>query len=110
MKVERDLVNSITISFPVREAYTCELTKELDSLVGFGDTVSKWYHHYVMKHPSEQCICIRMPGRTVGAIYTGIENIITKIVIDSEYRFGKYPDNVNEVMEKYIGQTLILND
>ena len=49
--------------------------------------------------------CYQSPGRTVGGIWIDDNNKILKISIDINSNMN-YPDNVNEMMEKYIGEII----
>ena len=46
-----------------------------------------------------------MPGGTVGGIYFD-NNIITKIVIDTNYVVKTYPANVNELIQRFVGEVI----
>lgn len=84
----------------------CELTTTLDELSGLTDKKSL-FKHYIMVDgltKRDQCMAIRVPGGTVGAIYYNDDKIITDIVIDTNYVIKSYVENVNEIIkEKYVG-------
>jgi len=87
------------------EEYYCDLTYELDSLSGI-DKCYASYKHYILADSfcrKEKCLAIRVPGCTVGGIWIDDENRITKISMSGNYVFKSYPDNINDVMEKYVG-------
>ena len=90
--------------------YICTLTKELDSLAKL--TEEKYYdifHHYIMADNldiKDRCLAIRVPGGTVGAIWIDENNTIKDIMIDTNYVVKTYPDNINESIKKYIGETI----
>lgn len=86
---------------------TCELTKELDSLAKLTDKefYDVFYHYIVVDNwcKKNKCLAIRVPGGTVGGIRLDDNNVITKIELDTEYVVKTYPDNVNELVQKYVG-------
>ena len=54
---------------------------------------------------------IRIPGGTVGNIFLDdTENIITKITIDADYVVNLYPENVQEYVQKYVGEKIEIGD
>lgn len=87
--------------------FKCELTDELDKLARLSkDGI---YYHYILgdEHcKNKKCLAIRVPGGTVGGLWIDENNVIIKIEIDTNYVIETYPDNVNEVIQKYIGQTI----
>lgn len=92
------------------EEYRCDLTKELDDM----SDISKQhfynrFHHYVLADDfcrKQKCLAIRVPGGTVGCIYFNDNDVITEIVIDTNYVVKTYPTNVNELMHKYVGEII----
>lgn len=92
-----------------RQEYRCELTKELDSISGISEKhyYDRFYHYILADkvHKNRKVLPIRVPGGTVGGIWID-NNIITKIVIDKGYVVKTYPDDVNDIVQKFIGQTL----
>ncbi|MBQ8570319.1 MAG: hypothetical protein IJ444_02275 [Kiritimatiellae bacterium] len=90
--------------------FQCALTKELDSLSKM-DT-SKYYdmfHHYILVDQiglKEKCLAIRVPGGTVGGIWIDENNAITKIHVDTDYVVKTYPSNINELMQKFVGEVI----
>lgn len=91
------------------EDYRCDLTRELDDISGIlKKGYCRFYRHYILANKyckENECLAIRLPGRTVGGIWIN-NNVITKIFIDTDYMAKAYPDNVNKLMEKYIGATI----
>lgn len=87
--------------------YLCDLTNELDALANF-DKDSYRYHYIIADDHciKTKCLAIRVPGGTVGGIRFDDNNIITKIDIDTEYVVDSYPQNVNYLIQKYIGEKL----
>lgn len=90
--------------------FRCALTKELDSLSKID--ASKHYdlfHHYILVDNigvEEKCLAIRVPGRTVGGIWIDENNIITKIQVDTNYVVKTYPSNINELIQKFVGEVI----
>lgn len=92
--------------------YRCTLTEELDSLSKID--VSKDYdlfHHYILVDHigiKEKCLAIRVPGGTVGGIWINENNSIIKIHVDTNYVVKTYPSNINELLQKFIGEVVEL--
>ena len=92
--------------------FRCALTKELDLLSKI-DT-SKYYdlfHHYLLVDQigiKEKCLAIRVPGGTVGGIWIDENNAITNIRINTDYVVKTYASNVNELMQKFVGEIIEL--
>jgi hypothetical protein len=90
------------------QEYRCDLTNYLDSLAGLSEQTSyNLFYHYILADDhcrKEKCLAIRVPGGTVGGIWIDDNNTITKIEIDTDYVVKSYPDNVNELVQKYIGE------
>ena len=86
----------------VSSEYLCELTTELDVLSG-----SDWFYHYIIIDDyaiKNGCLPIRVHGGTVGGLDFDENHIITDIAVDTDYVVKTYPANVNEIIQKYIGQ------
>lgn len=67
------------------------------------------YYHYILADDwckNQKCLAIRVPGGTVGGIYFDDNNIITKIVIDTNCVLKTYPDNVNELIQRFVGEVV----
>lgn len=91
------------------DEYVCELTKELDELAKISDYRKCGFCHYILADnycKKEKCLAIRVPGGTVGSVWIDDNDVITKIVIDTDYVIKTYPNNVNGLMEKYIGEVI----
>lgn len=89
--------------------YLCELTKELDELVGL-EKYHTYIRHYVFADDwafEQRCLPIRMPGRTTGGVWIDDNNVITRAEVDLDgCVIGKYPDDVNEKLYKYVGEKI----
>ena len=94
----------------VSEEYICDLTKELDDMSGIQKQYFySMFHHYILVDEwcrKEKCLAIRVPGGTVGEINFDDNNIITKIVIDTNYVVNTYPTNVNDLIQKFVGEVI----
>ena len=91
----------------LRDDYYCDLTRELDTLAKLDG--SEFFKHYIFidaMDKSSEWLAIRVPGGTVGSIRVDANNTILKIEIDTKYVIKTYPDNVNEIIQKYIGEVL----
>ena len=93
-----------------KNEYICELTDKLDSLSGL-DKLKHYdiFYHYILADDyckNIMCLAIRVPGGTVGGIEFDENNIITNIVIDTDYVVKTYPDNIKEIIKDYIGKTI----
>ena len=91
------------------EAYFCELTKDLDNLAEL-EKYHTYMRHYIYADNwafERKCLPIRMPGRTTGGVWIDDDNVITKVEVDLDgCVIGKYPDDVNEKLQKYIGEKI----
>lgn len=95
----------------VSDQYVCELTKELDELAKIKSEHLGFYCHYILVDDycsNEKCLAIRVPGGTVGAVYIDDNDIITKIVIDTDYVVKSYPKNINKKVLKFVGEKIEL--
>ena len=94
------------ISWP--DEYTCGLTKELDQLSGLNTKEHySLFYHYILADKfckEEKCLAIRVPGGTVGGVWIDDDNVITKIVVDTEYVIDTYPDDINDIIRKFVGR------
>lgn len=67
------------------------------------------FYHYILADEwckNQECLAIRVPGGTVGGIYFDNSNVITKIVIDTDYVVKTYPANINELIQKFVGEVI----
>lgn len=96
--------------FSCGKEYRCDLTKELDKISGISKChCYDMFHHYILADDwckNKKCLAIRVPGGTVGDIHFDNNNIITKIVIDTNYVVKTYPVNINELIQKFIGEVI----
>lgn len=94
----------------LKTEFRCELTKELDSLAKLSEEhYYDMFYHYILADDyckKEKCLAIRVPGGTVGGIWIDDNNAITKIVVDTEYVVKTYPNNVNELIQKFVGEVI----
>lgn len=110
MKLESRYNNDILKEVYMWKEYRCDLTKELDNITGMSKQhFYDRFHHYILvdnlfKKP--KVLAIRVPGGTVGSIYFDDNDVITEIVIDTNYVVKTYPTNVNELIQKYIGEVI----
>lgn len=89
--------------------WLCDLTTELDNLAELdnGEEFHRFHYIIVDEHSvKEKCLPIRVYGGTVGGIWFDEDKIITKLIIDTNYIVKSYPENVNEIIQKYVGQKL----
>ena len=93
--------------------YVCELTEMLDDLAGISkrDTYDIYFHYILIDtcFKKDNCFPIRVPGGTVGGIWVDDNNIITKIVIDRDYVVKSYPEDVEQQVQKYLGEVIEFN-
>ena len=90
--------------------FVSDLTKELDKITKVNIREDDIYCHYLLidewtKKNLNYGIAIRIPDCTVGALWINAKREIVEISIDSN-RIITYPDNINEIMKKYIGVTI----
>lgn len=89
--------------------YLCDLTDELDTLAKLDSGKEFHLYHYIIVDDygmKEKCLAIRVHGGTVGEIWFDKNNVITKISIDTKYVVKSYPENVEEIVQKYVGKIL----
>lgn len=91
--------------------YRCNFTEKLDNLSGLsGQGDNSIFRHYILADEvckKEKCLAIRVPGGTVGGITLDENNVITDIAIDTNYVISTYPDNINELVKKFIGEKMV---
>lgn len=89
------------------DEYVCELTKECDNYLldsikdtkAFKDGI---YTTYLIPFDKSKGIwSLRIPGRTVGAVYTDANNYITKVLLDADCG---YYENIKQFrLDEFIG-------
>lgn len=65
--------------------------------------------HYILALPcdfADGALPIRLPGSTVGGVFIDENNVITKVQIDGNYYKDIYPKNINEMLERYVGEKI----
>lgn len=92
--------------------YFCDITDELDRLAGIerDDNYHSW-RHYILADKlciKEKCLAIRIPGGTVGGIWINDDGTITRIEVDVDYVVKTYPQDVNEQIQKFVGDKMRL--
>ena len=105
-------------NFGGRKEYHCELTEELDKLCELDIDEDNWFRNYLLdtRDVWDNCLAIRIPGRTTGGVYLDENNIITSCIIDKELcgddsnKPYRYPSNTNEILKKYIGVKIELEN
>ena len=94
--------------------FRCDLTYALDGAASLDQMPGyDLYHHYILVDAialEEKILPIRVPGGTVGAIFIDEHNKITMVQIDRDYVVKTYSPNVNEIIAKFIGQTIELSE
>lgn len=88
--------------------FYCDLTEELDKCAGFDTKKYRHYKHYLVDYRDKNfdCISIRVPGGTVGGIWVDYHNVIVNIKIDRNYVVKTYSDELDAIIEKYIGKKI----
>lgn len=95
---------------PGLREYVSELTRKLDEISGLSkQEYYDFFYHYIIVDEfcrKEKCLAIRVPGGTVGGIWFDDNNVVTKIVIDTDYVIKTYPEDIKKYVESYIGQII----
>ncbi len=103
------LINKYTNSkYPTMNEYYCEITSELDRVAGLD--LNNCWRHYILYDCKENCLIIRIPGGTLGCVEYDENKMITKIHVCTDYVVRTYPDNVNEQLQKFIGQKIEIGE
>lgn len=109
-----------------KNEYICDITRLLNMVTPKGFT----RRHYLYKASSlgnMVTYAIRVPGRTIGLLYTDLNNVITHCEIDNylintsaydkldsfartTYDKIKYFSHINELLQKSIGCKLIFDE
>ena len=96
-------------SFGNDKPYYCKFTEELDRCAGFDTRKYQYYKHYLLDYRHTDVLYnypIRVPGGTVGGIWVDDHNVITNIKIDRNYVVKTYSDELDSIIEKYIGKKI----
>lgn len=92
------------------DEYRCEITYELDNMCNYINEAHGYVNYLLDLKGCENddlwWFGIRVPGRTVGVLATDDNGVIVKCTIGSDCVGSRYPDNVNEIIKKYIGKQL----
>ena len=86
--------------------YFCELTEFLDNIT---EKKRLSRRHYILGLPydfKDGALPIRLPGCTVGGVFIDKNNVIIKVLIDGNYYKDMYPKNINEMLERYVGEKI----
>lgn len=91
--------------------YRCDLTKKLDDISGISKQQHYYdsFYHYILAdelYKNQKRLAIRVPGGTVGCVYFDDNDVITKIVVDTNYVVKTYPTNVNEIIQRFVGEVI----
>ena len=105
---------NLTTTNKLMSKYVCALTTELDTLANMNNEDS-YLKHYILVDKScikDKLLPIRVPGCTIGGLWFDENYCITKIQINSYagYHAKPYPDNVNDLMQKYVGSILVIEN
>ena len=92
--------------------YYCDLTRELDSIIGLSQ--DQHWKHYILADDSMingKILAIRIPGGTIGGVWFDDDNVITKVLVDTEYYVTKkYPKDLNEKLKHLVGEKIEIVD
>ena len=89
--------------------YYCKFTEELDRCAGFDTREYPYYKHYLLDYRHTDVFYnypIRVPGGTIGGIWVDDHNVIVNIKIDRNYVVKTYSDELDTIIEKYIGKKI----
>ena len=90
------------------QEYYCDLTRELDSIIGLSQD-QHWKHYISMING--KILAIRIPGGTIGGVWFDDDNVITKVLVDTEYYVvKKYPKDLNEKLKHFVGEKIEIVD
>ena len=96
-------------SFGNDKPYYCKFTEELDRCAGFDTREYPYYKHYLLDYSHTDGFHnypIRVPGGTVGGVWVDDHNVIVNIKIDRNYVVKTYSDEMDAIIEKYIGKKI----
>lgn len=103
MELENKYVSSEYNSFC---EYFCELTEFLDNITEKKRLSRRHYILGLLCDFSDGVLPIRLPGSTVGGVFIDKNNVITKVQIDGNYYRDIYPKDINEILERYVGEKI----
>ena len=86
----------------MRDMWVCRLTDELDKLAHYQYRPLQHYVYAKSEDFEDGELIIRIPGSSIGGIWLNENNQIIRVLIEGE----RYPDNINEIMKKYVGETI----
>lgn len=92
--------------------YVCELTIDLDLLAGI-KSEDEYYtrNHYIVADDickNFKCLLIGFRGEVVGEIIIDDSNTIISLSVDTDCVVKTYRRDVNEKIQRYIGQVIEL--
>lgn len=91
------------------KSYYCKFTEELDRCAGFTTIKYQYYKHYLLDYRNVDGfynLTIRVPGRTIGGIWVDKHDVIVNIKIDRNYAAKTYSNELDAIIEKYIGKKI----
>lgn len=88
--------------------YYCEITSELDKLAELNP--NGLWEHYISYDDKDGCLLIKMVDETLGSIEYDGSKLITKIHVCTDYVEKLYPDDVNEQLQKFVGQKIEIGE
>ena len=89
------------------DMYVSKLTDELDQLAGFTTNSIRKHYIFIDDYCRKKSIyAIRVPGGTVGEIRVDETNKVVGIVIDTGYVVKTYPENINVLLQEYVGEEI----
>lgn len=88
--------------------YFCEITEFLDNITEKKRLSCRHYILGLLCDFSDGALPIRLPGSTVGGVFIDKNNVITKVQIDGNYYKDIYPKDINEMLERYVGEKITI--
>lgn len=92
--------------------YFCNVTKVLQTYIDkkFGNNSREIFITITEESLKNRVFTIDMIGATLGAIWLDNDFCITDIDIDDYYTGYIFPNNINELLEKFIGQKIEIEE
>ena len=86
----------------------CKITKVIKTYVDkkFGNNSRKIFITITEESLKNRVLTIDMIGAALGVIWLDNDSCITDIDIDDYYAGYAFPNNINEILEKFIGQKI----